>query len=131
MANHHGSEGIVLVGANQVAEVLDWEVEEAAEFADDTTLTDTAKTSHSQGITSYRGRITAWFDETDTNGQEALTAGASVTLNLQPEGTATGNYQYSGTARITRIVHSIQRGQIQERTFEWEGSGTLSRAVQS
>lgn len=130
MATTHGKSGLVFLGSNQVAEVTEYSLDEAAEFAEDTNLTDTAKTTHSQAITSWRGTITAWWDDTDTTGQEALTAGASVTLNLRPEGTGSGLYQYSGTARITNITHAVQRGQIQQRTFTFEGSGALSRAAQ-
>jgi len=130
MANHHGSEGEVYNASNQVAEVTGWNIEATAEFAEDTLLTETAKTTHSVGITQWSGQVECWYDDTDTNGQLALIEGSSVTLNLRPEGTGSSNAQYSGTARITRISHGVARGQIQTLTIAFEGSGALSRTAQ-
>lgn len=131
MANHHGSEGQVFVSANQVAEVNSWEIQAQAEFADDTTLADTAKTFNATGITSWNGSMDCWFDETDTTGQQALTVGASVTLNLRAEGTGSGKHQYSGTALITNVTHGVPKGGIQTRSISFQGTGALSTANQA
>lgn len=127
MATNHGSTGEVFVASAQVAEITAWSITETAEFADDTALADTATSTNSTAITSWSGEFTCYYDDTDTNGQEALTVGSSPTLHLYPGGDGSGNYDYTGTARITQIVHSVTRGAIQERTFSFEGSGTLTK----
>ena len=90
MANHKGSEGAVYVGANAIAEITDWTMEETMRPIDDSELGDTADT-HQAGPTDAGGTVVCWWDETDTNGQEALTIGASVTLNLYPVGNTSGD----------------------------------------
>ena len=44
MANHKGSEGVVKVGSDTVAEVRDWSLEETADVIEDTSMGDSART---------------------------------------------------------------------------------------
>lgn len=126
MANHHGTEGLVRVGANTVAEVNGFSFTSTAEYAEDTNLSDTAKTYNVTAITSWNGTVSAFWDETDTNGQVALAPGANVALVLAPEGVGSGDTRWSGNALITEITRNVQRGAITEITFNFIGNGTLS-----
>lgn len=125
MATHHGNEGKVYLGANQVAEIDGWELSQSIETADDTAMGDTART-HLTGKYSWQGSITCLWDETDTNGQVAMTVGASVTLNLYPEGNDSGDTYYTGTATITSRSHPVAQDDVQRVTFEFLGNGALS-----
>ena len=89
MANHKGSEGVVKIGANQIAEVRDWSLSETAETIDDTAMGDTARTRQ-PSLTSASGSLNCWWDETDSTGQIAMQAGSEVALKLYPEGDARG-----------------------------------------
>ena len=129
MANHHGSEGVVRVGANTVAEVTSFSFTETAEYAEDTTLSDTTKTYNVTAIKSWNGNVTCFWDETDTTGQVALAPGANVALVLAPEGVDSGDTRYSGNALITEITRNVQRGAITEVTFNFIGNGTLTAAT--
>ena len=129
MANHHGSEGLVRVGSNTVAEVTGFSFTASAEYAEDTTLSDTAKTYNTTAITSWSGSVTAFWDETDTSGQVAMAPGANVALVLVPEGIDSGDTRYSGNALITEITRNVQRGAITEITFNFIGNGTLTAAT--
>lgn len=129
MANHHGSEGVVRVGANTVAEVTGFSFTATAEYAEDTTLSDTAKTYNTTAITAWNGSITAFWDETDTSGQVALVAGSNISLVLAPEGVDSGDTRYSGNALITEITRNVQRGAITEITFNFIGNGALTAAT--
>lgn len=129
MANHHGSEGVVRVGANTVAEVTSFSFTETAEYAEDTTLADTTKTYNVTAIKSWNGSVTCFWDETDTTGQVALAPGANVALVLAPEGVDSGDTRYSGNALITEITRNVQRGAITEVTFSFIGNGTLTAAT--
>jgi len=80
MANHHGTEGLVRVGANTVAEVTGFNFTATAEYAEDTTLADTAKTYSTTAITSWSGSVSAYWDETDTTGQVAIAPNSNVAL---------------------------------------------------
>ena len=128
MANHHGSEGLVKAGGNTVAEVTSFSFTETAEYAEDTTLSDTTKTYNVTAIKSWNGSVTCFWDEEDT-GQVALAPGANVALVLAPEGVDSGDYRYSGNGLITEITRNVQRGAITEITFNFIGNGTLTGAT--
>lgn len=129
MASHHGSEGVVRVGANTVAEVTGFSFTETAEYAEDTSLSDTTKTYNVTAIKSWNGSVTCFWDETDTTGQGGLTPGANVSLVLAPEGVDSGDTRYSGNALITEITRNVQRGAITEVTFNFIGNGALTAAT--
>ncbi len=129
MANHHGSEGLVRVGTNTVAEVTGFSFTASAEYAEDTNLSDLDKTYNVIAIKSWSGSVTAFWDETDTSGQVALAPGANVSLVLAPEGVGAGATRYSGTALITEITRNVQRGAITEITFNFLGNGALTVAT--
>ena len=125
MANHTGSEGVVKVGANTVAEVRDWSLSETADTIEDTSMGDTART-RKPGLTSASGSISAFWDETDTTGQGALTVGAEVTLNLYPEGAASGDTYASLSAIITEAGVSATFDGMVEATFSFEANGAVT-----
>ena len=128
MAVHKGSEGVVKILTNTVAEVRDWSLEETAETIDSTQLSDSAKTFE-VGTTSWSGSVNAFWDETDTSGQGAMTAGASVTLNLYPEGATSGDTFGSGTAIISSISKSGGIDGLVEASFSFQGTGALTWAT--
>jgi len=128
MATHAGKEGLVQIGANTVAEVTDWSIEESMNPIDDTELSDTART-HKAGTTTWTGNLTCHRDETDTNGQGALTIGASVTFNLYPEGNTSGDTYKTGTASVTKIGLSTAIDGLVEVTFEFLGNRALSEST--
>jgi hypothetical protein len=128
MANHKGSEGLIKVGTNTVAELRGWEMTETAEMIEDTELSDGAKT-YQTGNTGWTGSASCWWDETDTNGQEAMTIGASITLKMYPEGATTGDIYYSGTALVNQISRRGAINGIVEADFAFTGSGTLARGT--
>lgn len=125
MATFSGNAGIVKTGANQIAEVLEFNVSESANTIDDTVLEDTSMT-HKTGLLSWSGSISCYWDDTDTTGQVSLTIGASVTLNLLPEGDALGAAEYSGTATIVGIERAVSNDNIVTQSFTFTGNGALT-----
>ena len=125
MALHKGSEGVVKIGSNTIAEVRDWSLEETAETIDSTELSDSAKTFE-VGTTSWSGSLNCFWDETDTTGQGACTVGASVTLNLYPEGATTGDTYATGTALINSLSKSGGSDGRGEASFSFQGTGALT-----
>lgn len=128
MATHHGKNGVVKVGSNTVAEVQSFVVNEEVGTADDTAMGDTSET-HLVGIKRWDGNLQCSWDETDTNGQEALAVGNSVTLNLYPEGTGSGATYKTGTATITKITLDTKREGVVTRAFDFKGNGALSQTT--
>jgi predicted secreted protein len=128
MATHTGSEGTVKVGANAIAEIRSFSIEESADTLEDTTMGDTART-YKSSLTTYTGTVDVLWDETDTTGQGALTIGASVTLNLYPEGDTSGDTYYTGTAIVTgRTINSSFDGLV-EMSISVQGSGALTQTT--
>tara|TARA_R110000824_G_scaffold66023_4_gene171615 strand:+ start:1907 stop:2299 length:393 start_codon:yes stop_codon:yes gene_type:complete len=128
MANHKGSEGVVKVGTATVAEVKDWSLSETAETIDDTIMGETAR-SRLSSLTSASGSISAFWDETDSAGQMAMTAGATISLNLYPEGTTSGDYYASLSAIITSFDTSAAMDGMVEATFAFESNGAVTWAA--
>ena len=129
MANHHGSEGLVRIGSNTVLEVTGFSFSITAEYAEDTTLSDTAKTYNTVAITAWSGTVTAFWDEAANSYQGGFTTGSNVSLVLAPEGVDTGDTRYSGNALVTEITRNVQRGAITEITFNFIGNGALTEAT--
>lgn len=125
MTTHIGNDGQVKLGANIVAEVTAFSFTERAAVADDSQLSD-AWDTHLVGSKSWDGELTCWWDETDTNGQVAMTPGASVTMNLYPEGSTSGDTYYAGAATILEIIRSATRNGTTTVTFRFQGNGALT-----
>lgn len=125
MATFSGNAGQVKLTTNQVAEVLEWSLSESANTIDDTVLGDTSMT-HKAGLNSWSGSINCFWDDTDTNGQVAMTIGASVDLNLLPEGGGVGSAEYNGTATITGIERAVSNDSIVTQSFTFTGNGDLT-----
>jgi len=124
MANHKGSEGVVKVGSDTVAGVKDWSFDETADTTEDTVMGDAARTRKST-LTSASGSINAFWDETDTAGQVAMSAGSEVALKLYPEGATSGDTLYSVQALITSVSRSATFDGMVEASFSWESNGAV------
>jgi predicted secreted protein len=128
MATHTGSEGTVKVGSDAIAEIRSFSIEESADTLEDTTMGDTART-YKPSLTNFTGSVDALWDETDTTGQGALTIGAEVTLNLYPEGDASGDTYLTGSAIVTgRTVNSSFDGLV-EMSISVQGNGALTQTT--
>lgn len=128
MANHKGSEGLVVVGTSVLAELRGWEYTENAAVIDDTILSDAWETKQA-GNKNWSGSATAWMDETDTNGQEALTVGAGVTLKFYAEGTGTAATYKHGSAIVNSVHAAAAINGMVERNFNFTGNGVLTQTT--
>ncbi len=125
MATHTGSEGTVKVGANTIAEIRSYSVEQTADTTEDTTMGDTWRT-HKTTLKSWSGTVDVYWDETDTTGQGALVPGAEVTANFYPEGSTTGDVYLTGTAIVTGVTVSASFDGMIESTITLQGTGALT-----
>lgn len=125
MATHTGSEGTVKVGANAIAEIRSYSVEQTSDTVEDTTMGDTWRT-HKTTLRSWTASVDCFWDESDTTGQGALTVGSEVTLNLYPEGATTGDTYLTGTGIVTgKTVTGSFDGMV-ESSISVQGTGTLT-----
>jgi hypothetical protein len=128
MATHTGVSGVVKIGADSVAEVTGFNIDETNDTVEDTSLTDTAK-SYIALRKDATGTIECHWDETDTNGQESLDVGASVTLNLYPEGADSGDAYYTGTALVTGASVAVTMDGVISRTFNVQFTGGVTHTT--
>ena len=134
MATYDGDSGVVLSGANAIGEVKAFSYSEESEFYEDSAMGDTARTFKA-GKAAASGQITCHMDWDDTNGQETLTAGTTgLTLVLRPEGTGSGNVEYTATstARVVSVESSQSFGDgIIERVFNFAVDGVFTKGTQA
>jgi hypothetical protein len=113
MATYAGSEGKVFVESSQVTEVKSWSLKITSDTVD-------------ASIKSWSGSLDGFWDEIDITSQGELTAGATVTLNLYPEGDDIVALYWSGDAIVTSISYSPSFEGLVEVTLSFTGNGALS-----
>ena len=128
MATHKGSEGTVKVGSNAVAEIRSYSIEESADTLEDTSMGDSART-YKPSLTSFSGSLDVFWDETDTSGQGALSIGSEVTLNVYPEGDASGDTYYTGSAIVTGVSRTGAFDGLVEASISVQGNGALTEST--
>ena len=128
MATHTAANGVIKVGSNAVAEVTGFSIEYNSDTVEDTVIGDTART-YIATLKSFTASLDAFWDETDTNGQGALTIGSSVTFAVYPEGDQTGDTYYTGSGIITGRTISSSTGEMITASFTVQGSGDLTETT--
>ena len=128
MATHTAANGVIKVGSNPVAEVTSFSIEYNSDTVEDTVIGDTART-YIPTLKSFTASLDAFWDETDTNGQGALTVGTSVTFAVFPEGDTTGDTYYTGSGNITGRTISSSTGEMITASFTVQGSGDLTETT--
>jgi len=127
MANHSGSEGVVKIGTYTMAETRSYTLTETGDTIENSVMGDSYRT-YAAGMKTFTGSIVCYWDETES-AQGALTVGASVTLNLYPEGNASTDKYYTGTVLVTSIERSAAFDGMVEATFSFQGTGTLTEST--
>ena len=128
MANHTGQSGTVKLGSNAVGSVSGFSLDTTGDVIENSNLGSTAR-QYLAGRTSWSASVETHFDETDTNGQQALSVGSSVVLNLYPEGADSGDYYWSGTALVTGESHAVSLDDTIKSNFSAQGTGVLTRST--
>ena len=125
MSTFIGKDGAVYVGTNAVAEVRDFSLESSSEIVNDTVMGDDFMTNKATQK-SWSATVNCYYDSSDTTGQLALDEGATVTLNLYPEGNTSGKTYYTGSVIVTSISRSQSFDGLVEVTFNGTGTGALA-----
>jgi predicted secreted protein len=128
MATHKGSEGTVKSGANAIAEIRSYTITASADTIEDTVMGDSART-YLPSLTSFSGSIECYWDETDTNGQLTLDPGSTVTINIYPEGSTSGDTYYTGSVIITEKAITASFDGMVEASFSFQGTGALTETT--
>lgn len=128
MATHAGSEGTVKSGANAIAEIRSYTISETGDTIEDSSMGDVSRT-YKAGLKTWTASVEVFWDETDTNGQGSFDVGSTVTLNVYPEGSSTGDMYYTGSAIVTgKTVNATFDGMV-EASFTLQGTGALTETT--
>jgi hypothetical protein len=127
MATHAGSEGVVFSGSNQVNQIRSYTISETGETLEDTSMGDAART-YIASLKTFTGSLDVFWDETDT-GQGDLDIGSTITLNLYPEGNASGDTYYTGSAIVTEKSITASFDGLVEMSVSVQGTGVLSETT--
>ena len=128
MATHKGSEGTVKSGANAIAEIRSYTITETADTLEDTTMGDSSRT-YLASLKTFTGSIECFWDETDSTGQLTLTPGSTVTINIYPEGSTSGDTYYTGSVIVTEKSITASYDGMVEASFSFQGTGALSETT--
>tara|TARA_R110001632_G_scaffold151483_1_gene269076 strand:- start:7341 stop:7727 length:387 start_codon:yes stop_codon:yes gene_type:complete len=127
MATHAGSEGVVFSGSNQVNQVRSYTISETGETLEDTSMGDAART-YIASLKTFTGSLDVYWDETDT-GQGDLDIGSTIVLNLYPEGNASGDTYYTGSAIVTEKSITASFDGLVEMSVSVQGTGALTETT--
>ena len=127
MATHAGSEGVVFSGSNQILEVRSYTISETGETLEDTSMGDAART-YIASLKTFTGSLDVYWDETDT-GQGDLDIGSTIVLNLYPEGNASGDTYYTGSAIVTEKSVTASFDGLVEMSVSVQGTGALTETT--
>lgn len=127
MATHAGSEGVVFSGSNQVNQIRSYTISETGETLEDTSMGDAART-YIASLKTFTGSLDVFWDETDT-GQGTLDIGSTIVLNLYPEGNASGDTYYTGSAIVTEKSITASFDGLVEMSVSVQGTGALSETT--
>lgn len=124
MATYIGKSGVVKVGGTAVAEVKDWSIETTSEMVTTTTMGDDW-VGNKATQKSWSASFNAFWDKSDS-AQTSLVEGASITLELQPEGDTTGLSEFSGSCIVASVSRSASFDGLVEASFSVTGDGALT-----
>ena len=124
MAVHKGSEGKIKVGGATVAEVNSYSLEESSDTVEKTAMGDSSR-SFVPTLTSVSATLDVNFDDTDS-GQSALSVGATVTVEVFPEGDATGDTYYQFQGIVTGFSRTGSFDGLVEASISVQGTGGLT-----
>lgn len=125
MTTVHGNEGKVTIGSDEL-KVRSFNLTIRAPISNDTAIGDEWDVNITGAPKSWNGTLTASYKKGAAAAQDALAAGASVTLNLYAAGDGAGETFYSGTALVEERGLSSSPTDPVEVTFTFTGTGPLA-----
>lgn len=128
MAISTGKDGDVLIGANSVACIENWSIDESAPVAKVTCMKD-AYAAQDAGIPEWSGSIGVVFDPTDTNGQGAFVIGASLSGVFRHVDATTGSPEWTGTIIISGIGTQASPTDYNKQSYTFVGDGALTKGT--
>ncbi len=121
----HGKNGVVYSDTDAVAEVTEFDYNDDAKLANNTTKGDTSQ-QYAAGIADGGGKVSCLWDPTDTNGQNTLRQGQVVDLHLYPDGNVTARIELTGSVTIETMTITSPLEDMNKVDFTFKGVLTES-----
>lgn len=119
MAKKHGRSGILKVGTNAVGELQEWDFTHSVGTDEVTSMGDTSVHRISNGFQDASGSFTFLYDAADA-GQDALSVGSQVTIQMYEDGDATGaHYWQASNVLITEISRPQTKDGFVTHSASW------------
>lgn len=122
-----GHQGSVMIGANSVADIDQWDVDLEIDTHDVTNFESDGNKEYISGCKGWSGSFSGnWAVADDTNGQaalqSALLAGTSVSLKLYVDAT----HYYSGSALLSNMSVGTPVQDKVTVSFSFQGTGAIT-----
>ena len=124
MATHLGTEGYLHIDSTTVGEIRGYTLTHTSDTVEDTVIGDDYKTRKAT-LKDWRVSGDLYWDEADA-GQVKLIMGATVTVDLYPEGVDAGDTYYQGQAIVVQFDTTGRHDSMVEVAFSCDGTGELT-----
>lgn len=128
MAVVAGKGGTVKIGTAAIAQLESWSVDEETGTVDSSVMGLTSET-HVPTLKRWQASIAVIYDPADATAQEALLAGTSTSVTINPAGGAVTTKNFSGTVTVLKCALSGTLTGMVKRTYELKGNGDLVRGT--
>lgn len=130
MARYIGKDGSVSVGANVVAEVIGFDINDERAIARAPVMGQSF-IGHGIGAPAYTGVIRCLIDPADTTGQGALKGTGPLALQLQEEGVGTGLPQIDfSEVFVNSIPRTVSSEEYATIEFSFVANSALVESTQ-
>jgi predicted secreted protein len=138
MASAAGKEGKVTVKtsagtATTLASVRSWTVNNTAEVLDATVMNPSGVTYRTNvaSFLAWDGSASLLWDDAADAGQALCVPGSTLEIVFYPEGEATGDTTYTGSAIITAVNRTASFDGLVEMEVTFSGTGALTTGTKS
>jgi hypothetical protein len=132
MTTYKGNSGVVKIGSNAIAEIVNFSITEVEGTVEDTALGDVARTHVPDELPDWSGSVNCHHFPGDTNGQAVALVGETLNFEFSPIGTASGREKLTGTGIVTsRQVGDVANAAIVPLVLQIKGTGALTHGTHS
>ncbi len=122
MTTYTGDEGLVKTGTNPIAEVTQFSLNGAVTLHDKTAMGTNGKQYQPGKIQDWSGSLTYRHDPDDT-GQQEITLGAELTLELYPTGEVDGAEMITVAAVVENFPTDVAMDSLSEKQINFKVNG--------
>lgn len=127
MATVHGKDGSLSIDSNVIAVASTWTLEITNEVAEQSVIGSDWR-DYLAGQSGWTVELEGWYDTADS-AYAALVAGATVTVDLGPSGSGSGDTTYAGSAIVGSISNVNARDSVVSFTASLQGVRELAETV--